>query len=313
MAYYDEQLRELRQELGSKNRLDCILKELDKQRQELEAKVRELENSMNSEQADVEKLEHRSLANFFYNVVGKMDEKLDKERTEAYAAKVKYDAAVKELAAVQRDIEGYQKALQQFQGCEERYAQLLRDKEHELKVSGGKAAEEIFKLEERLSYLEGQKKELEEADRVGEAALKAAEEVLASLDSAEGWGTWDLLGGGLIADVVKHEHLDDAQNSIERLQGLLRCFKTELTDVTIDTELQIDIDDFLRFADCFFDGLFADWAVLDKIHKSQEQMKETVRTVRTILSQLNTIKKAAEDEQRELKNKRDALVRDTSL
>lgn len=311
MAYYDEHLRELQQQIGRKNRLDCMIKELNAQRKELEEKVRELEASMHSEQADVEKLEHRSLANFFYNVVGKMDEKLDKERAEAYAAKVKYDAAVKELADVQRDIESYQKGLRVYEGCEERYAQLLRDKEHEIKVAGGEAAEEIFKLEKRLSYLEGQKKELTEAEQIGEAALKAAEEVLESLKSAEDWGTWDLLGGGLVVDIIKHDHLDTAQESIERLQGLLRCFKTELVDVTIDTELQINVDEFLRFADTFFDGLFADWAVLDKIHKSEEQMKETVRQVRTVLSQLYHMKKAAEDEQKELKSKRDALVRNT--
>ena len=40
------------------------------------------------EQADVDRLEGHSLATFFYQVIGKMDEKLDKERQEAYAARV---------------------------------------------------------------------------------------------------------------------------------------------------------------------------------------------------------------------------------
>ena len=56
MAYYDEQLQELQQQIGRKNRLDSILKELDKQRKELEEKTRELESVMYSEQADVEQL-----------------------------------------------------------------------------------------------------------------------------------------------------------------------------------------------------------------------------------------------------------------
>jgi len=35
--------------------------------------------------------------------------------------------------------------------------------------------------------------------------------------------------------------------------------------------MQVNVDGFLRFADYFFDGLFADWAVLDRINQSQEQ------------------------------------------
>ncbi len=308
MAYYDEQLQELQQQIGRKNRLDCIIKDLNKQRLELEEKVRELESAMWSEQADVEHLERRSLANFFYNVVGKMDEKLDKEREEAYAAKVKYDAAVKELDAVQRDMQSYDGERLELQGCEARYEKILREKEHSIKVAGGETATEIFKLEERISYLTGQQKELDEAIRAGIAASDAADKVLSSLNSAEGWGTWDLLGGGMVADVVKHSHLDDAQESIEQLQGLLRRFKTELADVTIDTEMKVNVDGFLKFADFFFDGLFADWAVMDKICKAQEQIKDTKRQIQSVLSQLNTMKRKAEAEQLEAARKRDSLV-----
>lgn len=313
MAYYDEQLQELQQQIGRKNRLDSILKELDRQRKELEEKTRELESVMYSEQADVEQLERRSLASFFYNVVGKMDEKLDKERAEAYAAKVKYDAAANELAAVQRDIEGFERERRSLQNCEERYEQILREKEHSIKVAGGEAANEIFKIEERISYLEGQKKELREAVRAGEAALETTEKILSSLNSAEGWGVWDLAGGGLVADMVKHSHLDDAQHAVECLQGQLRSFKTELADVKIDSQMQVNVDGFLRFADYFFDGLFADWAVMDKISKAQGQVNDTKRQIQTILSQLNSMERGVEAEQQELKQKRDSLVVHTSI
>lgn len=56
------------------------------------------------EQADVKQLEGRSLAAFYYQIVGKKAEKLDKERQEAYAATVKYDVEVQELATLEEDI-----------------------------------------------------------------------------------------------------------------------------------------------------------------------------------------------------------------
>ena len=42
------------------------------------------------EQLDVERLERRSLTNYFYQVVGKLDDKLTKEKKEAYEAKLAY-------------------------------------------------------------------------------------------------------------------------------------------------------------------------------------------------------------------------------
>lgn len=51
--------------------------------------------------------------------------------------------------------------------------------------------------------------------------------------------------------------------------------------------MQVNIDGFLRLADYFFDGLFADWTVLDQISRSQEQVKNTKRQLEGVLSKLN--------------------------
>lgn len=80
-----------------------------------------------------------------------------------------------------------------------------------VKAAGGTTAEKILELEERQGYLMSQKQELQEAWDAGKAALSCTDHILSQLDSAEGWGTWDLVGGGLITDLVKHSHLDEAQ------------------------------------------------------------------------------------------------------
>ena len=105
--------------------------------------------------------------------------------------------------------------------------------------------------EARIAGLEEQLREIQEAADAGEAALDAAGQVLETLDSAEGCSTWDILGGGLLADLAKYEELDNAQEQVEQLQEKLRQFKTELADVTIEAELQVSVDGFLRFADFF--------------------------------------------------------------
>ena len=308
MTYYDEKLKALQEKISRSRQLTSMLKELRGQRDTIAARVQELEAIKVDEQADVDRLEGRSLASFFYNVIGKMDERLNKEREEAYAARVKYDAAARELEAIDGDIQRCESELSGLRGCEREYEATLREKANAVKSEGGARAEEILKLEERHAYLESQKKELREAISAGNSARSTAESVLSSLDSAEGWGTWDLLGGGLLADMAKHSHLDEAQGAIERLQSQLRRFKTELADVTIHADMQVNVDGFLRFADYFFDGLFADWAVMDKISQSQSQVQSTKNQIDSVLSRLNAMMSAAEREQAQIKIKLDALV-----
>jgi len=313
MKFYDEQLQKLQERIARKRQLEAQVSELRTQHSALSARVQELEAIKMQEQADVDKLEGRSLAAFFYHVIGKMDEQLNKEREEAYAAKVKYDAAARELSAVEEELARYEAELADLRDCERQYDTVLKEKADAVKAAGGTAAEEILKAEERLAFLDSQSRELQEAVSVGSSALSTTDQVLSSLDSAEGWGTWDLLGGGLISDLAKHSHLDEAQDNIERLQSQLRRFKTELADVRISADMQVNVDGFLRFADYFFDGLFADWAVLDKISQSQERVRSTRCQIESVLSRLDGMQRSVEREQAQLQNKLDSLVRDAKI
>jgi len=313
VTFYDEQLQKLQEQITRKRQLESVVDELRAQRSELSARVRELEAIKLDEQADVDKLEGRSLASFFYNVIGKMDEQLNKERQEAYAARVKYDAAARELAGVEEDLARRESELAGLRDCERQYETVLQEKAAAVKRAGGATAEEILKLEERLALLDSRKRELNEAISAGGSARTTTQQILSSLDSAEGWGTWDLFGGGLISDLAKHSHLDTAQENIETLQSQLRRFKTELADVTIQADMQIHVDGFLRFADYFFDGLFADWAVQSKISRSKEQVLSTQRQIESVLGQLSGMMRAAEQEQAQLKETLDTLVRNAQV
>lgn len=294
MTYYDEKIQLLRLQVEQKKHKEAKLKVLYTQCQTLRAKADALRKDRLDEQADVDRLESHSLTAFFYGVIGKMDEKLDKEREEAYAASVKYDVAARELSSVEEDIKRYEAELGQLRECEQQYEQTLKDKLEAIKSLGTQEAEGILRTEERISYLEGQVKEIQEALGAGQAALETTDSILSSLDSAEGWGTWDLLGGGLLSDMAKHSHLDEAQQQVEYLQVQLRRFKTELTDVTIHADMQVSIDGFLCFADYFFDGLFADWAVLDKIKQSQTQVQNTKNQIEQVISRLTAMLSATD-------------------
>lgn len=308
MSHYDEQLRNLQAQCARKKKLEAAAAELRIQRDTYRVRAQELEQRFREEQADVDRLEGRSLSAFFYNVIGKMDDKLTQEKQEAYVARVKYDAVARELAGIEEDLHRCETELESLQDCETRYEAVMNEKIQAVKGTGGHVAEQILKLEERTAYLESQKRELEEALAAGRAALTTTDQIAGSLDSAEGWGTWDLFGGGLISDLAKHSHLDDAQASVEFLQSQLRRFKTELADVTISADFQVNIDGFLRVADYLFDGIFADWTVLDQIHQSQEQIQNTRGQICNVLDYLQTLMDQTAAEKADLRREIEQLA-----
>lgn len=313
MTAYDIQLQQLQEQTARRRKLISVTRELCCQRDTFSEQVQELQAVMLDEQADVDRLEGRSLAAFFYNVIGRMDEKLDRERREAYEARVKYDAAARELAEIEAELRRSEAELDALRGCEERYQAALEEKSRAVKAAGGAEAEKLLELERHIAVLDSQKRELDEAVSAGTAALHTAESVLSSLDSAEGWGTWDLFGGGLISDLAKHSRLDEAQNAIEHLQSQLRRFKTELADVAVCADIQVNVDGFLRFADYFFDNLFTDWAVLDHIHQSQEQVRDVRNRIGSILSRLNAALDSTRRDQAQSRERLAQLVREARL
>lgn len=302
-------LAELQQKIARKTSLEAKLRELQNQRKEFDRGVISLRVAFRQEQEDIEKLEGKSLANYFFQVVGKLDDKLDQERKEAYAAKVKLDAAERELAGIEADVLDLQRQLNEIRVAEVEYQAALERKYATLKASGTETAERIMEMEQKVAAMEAQKREIKEAIYAGYSALRVADRILSELDSADGWNTWDMLGGGgIITHVAKHSHLDSAQDLVSDLQGKLRRFKTELADIQIAANMQVNIDGFLRFADYFFDGLFADWAVGDRISQSRNSVSETRYKISHTLDNLSNMEQAADSEITKLKLQLDDLV-----
>ena len=293
-------LKALWEQVAEKKVVDAKYQELQAQRKTVAQRVRQLEKVKQSEQADVDRLERGSLAAFFYQMVGRMDEKLDKEQQEAYAARVRYDAAARELASIDADLARLEARLKGLSGCEQRYQDALMERFREIKETNSPAAQELMESESRVVDLKLRRREIREAIQAGKKALKQTEAVLESLDSARGWSTMDLVGGGIWSDLAKYDHLDEAQEQVEQLQVDLRRFKTELADVEINAEIQVTIEGFLRFADFFFDNLFTDWEVRDRIDQSIDQVRDTKRQIQRVLDKLErmegSIKAQLEDE-----------------
>lgn len=309
MNYYDSELQRLQKEIMEKKRLSAQLSDLLLQQTELEKRVTELGKVKQEEQEDVDRLQKGSLAAFFYKATGKMDEKLSKEQAEAYAAAVKYTAAERELEGVNYDITECRRRLSELQWSEREYQRMIEKKAKQIKAENGPEVEQILQLERQIFFLRNQQKEIDEAVNAGQRARSISQKIVEDLQSAKGWGTWDMIGGGLITDMVKYDKLNSAQANVHDLQDALRSFRTELADVKedISADIHLEIGDFLHFADYFFDGFFTDWMVYDRISESKERAERTYSQIERVLDQLRMLRTQTEEEQgrlsRELEEK----------
>lgn len=129
-------------------------------------------------------------------------------------------------------------------------------------------------------------RERDEAVAAGKRAKRSLEKALDALDSARDWGIFDMLGGGLISTLAKHSKMDKASDYIEEAKEDLKAFGRELGDIKEYTNIDLSTGDFWGFADWFFDGLFADWAMQDRINEARSQVQQAIRKVDSILSRI---------------------------
>ncbi|MDW7652122.1 MAG: hypothetical protein SCK29_06280 [Bacillota bacterium] len=306
------QLMEAREELRRKRKL---LKDLqgteDNLRQERNRYDR-LTGQLHQEGRDVEKLEGLSVAGLFYSILGSKEMQLEKERQEYLAAKLQFDECKNAIFTLERDAAAFRQQLEPLAEAEKQYHALMKEKEETILAEEGEEARQLLDLSEKLADLKANGKELHEAIEAGHHVLSELDHVRRSLGSAKSWGTWDLLGGGLIATAVKHSRIDDARSAAHRVQQSLRAFLRELKDVdpAYTADITVEIGTFATFADYFFDGLIADWIVQSKINSSLDNAISLERTVETLLGELEGKLNIARAETEELLRQRNKLVED---
>ena len=127
-------------------------------------------------------------------------------------------------------------------------------------------------------------KEIREAIDAADNALEHLRSARKYLDSAGNWGLLDMIGGGLISGIMKHSKMGNAEREIDNARYALQKFSKELRDVSGYSS--IHINEFLTFADFFFDGFVADILVQSKISDGKRQCDDAIRRVEDIRSEL---------------------------
>lgn len=287
---------------------DSIYKKIDGTKTMLENarhELKKLEGIMEKEQLDVEKMSQTSLKTLFYKCLGTHDKQVAKEKEEALAAVLKYEGCKKSVDELTDKLSQLTNRHYEMSKVQDKLDALYEEKRRVMASFNMPEYAKIGQLEKEISFIRREIKELKEAITPGNMAINTLNEAIELLDSAGDWGTWDLLGGGLIADMMKHDKIDKAKQAILNAQTYVQRLQVELQDVNMSLDGSIQITGGAVFADFFFDGLIADWYMQSKISQSRENVVATCGKIRKIVStlstQLNHKEKDLEAKEREIK------------
>ena len=81
---------------------------------------------------------------------------------------------------------------------------------------------------------------------------------LNALNSARGWGIYDILGGGVISTFIKHSKMDDASDYLKEAQRDLQVFNKELNDIRGLDGINLSTKDVWGVSDWLFDSFLTD-------------------------------------------------------
>ena len=93
------------------------------------------------------------------------------------------------------------------------------------------------------------------------------------LSSARNWGFLDVLGGGLIVDLIKHSKLQNAKSSMEHVNAIMQELQKVLGSISIPGDYRMQIGGFATFADFFFDSGIVDVYMTAKIMNSLSEVR----------------------------------------
>ena len=96
----------------------------------------------------------------------------------------------------------------------------------------------------------------------------------------------DIFAGGLITSIIKHKHIENAQDEIRYAKVALENLTRELQDVGDYITVDIEIDTFAKVTDYLLDNFVSDIYVQSKINNASQQVDDAIYETEKILNVL---------------------------
>lgn len=313
MTELQQQLRESILELEQIRKVQDHTADLRIRLKAEEKDLEVMERMLAAEQMDVDALEREGLTTMFHKFLGDREQKLDKEREEYLRASLRFNELFKSVQLMRFELELMLKKEQNLETVERRIETLIAFREEELMKLDPAAALVLKGINDQVDKLHKYEAEIEEAFVAGTKALEYVRSTENYLHEAQVMGQRDMWGSrryGYGTGQVKHEAVDHARNMAYQSKQALIRFGNEVKDVFKDQylEFNMEVEEFGRFADVFFDNIITDYLIQQKISKSLSNVTSTRMQVDSIMHHLQEQRSAIKDELDRLEGERKKVV-----
>ncbi len=128
------------------------------------------------------------------------------------------------------------------------------------------------------------RKELMEAREASNEVIELLDLAISKLKSAKNWGIWDIMGGGLISNLIKRNKISSANQLIQELNIAMKSLMGELDDIDMKALYGLSETTWDLFFDIGFDNIFTDVRVQREISSNLnklESLKEKITQIRS--------------------------------
>lgn len=307
----NESLREIRNNIEMLPVLEEHMEKLRKIIYKAEDDVKLLLRKYEAESLDVEKLKKESFSSTILKLIGKYDNKIDKETKEMITAKIEYDKACDRVNNLYIKRDELNSRIYELNRDKDTYDSELKRREQEIIRN---VASEVYaqyrQLEEQRKIIAKQSIEIDEAIKAANRVKSTIDTAIGYLDSAEGWATYDVwTRGGIISHIAKYDNIDNAQEAFNRLYSEIKDLEKELSDVALLSSINFSgIDGTTRAIDYWFDNIFTDLNVRSRIRDDREQLKKLYNKISSIINNLDKNKKQIANNIKNIENRKKELI-----
>jgi hypothetical protein len=304
-------LEQLAQDRAERDGLVTALTATTHREQLARDRVAEARRRLATETVEVAELESMSMTRILASLRGSRHGDLDRERAEARAAEYALADAQSRLDVEQRERESLEQRIAAYGDLEARRDQLVRRREAEVHADPAHAdrSARLTELAGRVGELRARGVQVEEADAAGREAHAVLQQTAQHLGSAGSWSTYDtFFGGGIVSSMVKHDKLDRAAALMRQADAALARLGTELADVGIDAVGDLGITSMTRALDIWFDNIFSDWAVRERIGQASERVHALLQRLQEVGQRLATMRQEVESGLAEVETERERLL-----
>jgi hypothetical protein len=220
------------------------------------------------------------------------DEKSDalaREQAEVQAARYRVAQAQQHLDAVRAELGQLEDRQAQLAEAPQAYTDALAAKEEYLTHSADARGARLMALAQERGRLTAELNELHRASDDADAAVQALGGVQDRLDSAASWSTFDTyFDHGMVGNAIKHDRIDQAAEAARTADARLAALRADLAELGgyEPTAPRLEVSAGFKFADIFFNNIFTDLAVGQRIRDARANVDQAAQRVRALRDQL---------------------------